>query len=201
MLCFPLPAAAQGRQGGPDGVQLQLQVVLVLKQGVVDAGPDENIGHPLDKVGGQAQPGGQLRGVRGIAGVYAPEKCLPLFPVFRAGVHLVHKAVLGPVEPGGEIGHPPEKAPDVGKVPGRPGHEVLLHPGHAVGGGLDNHVVLGAEVVDQGGVGHAAGLGQHLHAGALQAVLAEGVKADLQKLQPPLGIDVFPNGVHLPAAY
>ena len=50
-----------------------------------------------------------------------------------------------------------------------------------MGGGLDDDGVLGAEIVDQRRVGHAACLGEHFQAGVFQPVLAKHVKAYLQK--------------------
>ena len=71
----------------------------------MNTGADEQIGHALYQLHRQAQLGGELLGILAVADIDAAEKCLAVFPVFGAGVHVVHKAVFRSVEFGGEIGH------------------------------------------------------------------------------------------------
>lgn len=191
----------QGRkrpQGSPYGMQLQIQIILVLKHGVMHAGPHEDVDHALYKIHRQPQLAGELHGVIVVADVHAAKERLAVFPVARAGVYLIHKSVFRPVQLGGQAGHFAEETLDVLKAPRRFFHEIVLHLCHAVGGGLDHDVVLGAEVIDQRRVGDAAGFRQLFHAGVFKAVFAKCIEADLQKAEAPLLVSIGFDGDHLP---
>ena len=74
---FLLPAG-DGRQRAADGVELEIQIVPVLKQGVVDAGPDKAVGQSLDQLRRQAQLLGKQLGILPVPDIHPTEKRLAL---------------------------------------------------------------------------------------------------------------------------
>ena len=164
----------------------------------MDACPDENVNHPLNIIHRHPEfPRKQLR-ILVVSDVDPLKELFAVFPVLRACVHLVHKPVFRSMELCGQIRHLPQKTLDIRKARRRLCHKVVLDLRHTVAGRFHHKVVLAAEVVDQAGFGHLAGIRQLLHPGVFQAVLAKDVEAGLQQLFGPFFISARIDSLHLP---
>ena len=188
-LCFfpsmqKIVVVSSGKQGHAllQQLQLTLQVVFVLEQRVVYAGPDEHADQRGDGGVRDAQLGLQLPGVGGAALVEAREKPLPMLNIFGMGVDLVHQAVFFAVLPGRPVGDLLDVAHGAPHVGGGLGHELVLHLGHAVVGGLDDEVVQVVKILVQRGGVAAAGGGDGLYPHPGQAVLRVAGEAFFHQL-------------------
>ena len=152
-------------------LQLACQVILVLEQGVVDAGADQDEDQRrYDRIG-DADLGLQLLGVLCVVFVDALEELLSVFDIFGVCIDLIHQSVFFSVFFGGPVGDLFNESYGVLRIGGGQSHEVILHLGHTVGGGLNDQIVQIFKVLIECGNIAAARFCHCFYAHAVQSVL------------------------------